>query len=94
MGLEEDFARGRREVGVVPEYLRQFGKANALGSSMKVFAGAASTRRLSVQSLNSLQVHLVGNLHTTIDANLFAHRDEVVEELGFKSELQVGLGYA
>jgi len=96
LGLEEDFARRRREVGVevVPEYRRQFGKGNALSSSIKVFAGAAPTRRLSVQSFNSLQVHLVGNLYTTIDANLFAHRDEVVEALGFKSELQVGLGYA
>ena len=96
LGLEEDFARHRREVGleVVPEYRKQLGKGNALSSNMKVFAGAAPTRRLSLQSFNSLQVHLVGNVYTTIDANLFVHRDDKVDELGLKTELQVGLGYA
>jgi hypothetical protein len=96
LGLEEDFARHRREVGleVVPEYRKQLGKGNALSSNMKVFAGAAPTRRLSLQSFNSLQVHLVGNVYTTIDANLFIHRDDKVDRLGLKTELQVGLGYA
>lgn len=96
LGLEEDFARHRREVGleVVPEYRKQLGKGNALSSSMKLFAGAAPTRRLSIQSFNSLQVHLVGNVYTTIDANIFVHRDDRVDRLGLKTELQVGLGYA
>jgi 2',3'-cyclic-nucleotide 2'-phosphodiesterase (5'-nucleotidase family) len=96
LGLEEDFARHRREVGleVVPEYRKQVGKGNAFSASAKFFAGAAPTRRLSIQSFNSVQVHLVGNLYTTVDANLFVHGDDKVEELALKSELQVGLGYA
>jgi hypothetical protein len=95
LGLEQDFARHRREVGLemVPEYRRQLGKGNALSTNMKLFAGAAPTQRLSIQTFNSLQVHLVGNLYTTIDANLFVHRDSKVARLAFKSELQVGLGY-
>ena len=72
----------------------QLGKGNALSSNMKLFAGAAPTQRLSIQSFNALQVHLVGNLYTTVDANLFVHRDTKVERLAFKTELQVGLGYA
>ncbi len=96
LGLEQDFARRRREVGleVVPEYRKQLGKGNALSSNIKAFAGAAPTRRLSIQSFNSLQVHLVGNVYTTIDANLFVHRDNKVDRLGLKTELQVGMGYA
>jgi 2',3'-cyclic-nucleotide 2'-phosphodiesterase (5'-nucleotidase family) len=96
LGLEQDFAHHRRELGVevVPEYRLQLGKGNALSSNMKLFAGAAPTQRLSIQSFNALQVHLVGNLYTTVDANLFVHRDTKVERLAFKTELQVGLGYA
>ncbi|MBI2504529.1 MAG: bifunctional metallophosphatase/5'-nucleotidase, partial [Candidatus Latescibacteria bacterium] len=96
LGLEQDFARHRHELGleVVPEYRRQLGKGNALSSNFKLFAGAAPTQRLSIQTFNSLQIHLVGNLYTTIDANLFVHRDSKVDRLAFKSELQVGLGYA
>lgn len=96
LGLEQDFARNHREVGleVVPEYRRQLGKGNALSTNMKFFAGAAPTRRLSIQSFNALQIHLVGNIYTTIDANLFVHRDNQVDRLALKSELQVGMGYA
>lgn len=95
VGVDQNLARHRREVGieVVPEYQRQLGKGNSLSSNLKLFASAAPTRRLSIQHYNSLLVHLVGNLYTTIDANFFLHRDSQVEKLAFKSELQVGLGY-
>lgn len=41
----------------------------------------------------AMLINLMGDLHVTIDANYFLHRDTEVDELGVKSERQVGLGY-
>ncbi len=41
-----------------------------------------------------MSVHLGGNLNLSLDANFFAHRSSAVGTTGFKSELQIGLGYS
>jgi 2',3'-cyclic-nucleotide 2'-phosphodiesterase (5'-nucleotidase family) len=95
LSAERDFATEISALGLelVPEYSRKFGKGNSLSSSVKVFAGATQARKVSVQQYNALLVNLLGNVYLTIDANFFLHRDTEVDELGLKSEVQMGLGY-
>lgn len=96
LGLERNFASDRQELGleVVPEYRRPLRSGNSLSSNMKIFMGATGNRKLSVQHYNSLLLRLAGNLHATVDFNLFLHRDSQVDDSAFKSEVQVGLGYS
>lgn len=95
LGLERDVASGGNEVGVelVPDYRRRFGRDNSFRTSLKVFAGATETRKISAQQYNNLLVNLKGNLYITVDANFFFHRDDVVGDAGLKSEVQIGFGY-
>ena len=95
LGVERDFAQKTNEFGLeaVPEFRRKFNKKNSLSSTMKIFLGATEARKVSVQHYNTLLINLLGDLHVTIDANFFFHRDTQVEDLAFKSELQIGLGY-
>lgn len=95
LGLERDVASGGNEVGVelVPEYRLRLGRANAFSTSLKIFAGATETRKISAQQYNNLLINLRGNLYVTVDASFFFHRDDVVGDAGLKSEVQIGFGY-
>ena len=60
---------------------------------MKVFVGATQGHKVSLQHYNRLLINLSGSLSIAIDAHYFLHRDAQVDVLGFKNEIQIGLGY-
>ena len=95
LGWERDVAAGENDLGIemLPEFKITW-KDNRLASSCKLFVGASKARTLSLQQYNSMSVHLGGNLNLSLDANFFAHRSSAVGTTGFKSELQIGLGYS
>lgn len=95
LGLERDFRDGTSQVGleVNPEARLPLSRGNVLNSRAKLFVGATETRKMSLESYNSLQVSLWGDLKATVDVNLFAHWDNQVEKMGVKSEVQIGIGY-
>jgi len=96
LAVERDFRASTSQVGleIDPEARIPLSGGNVLRTNTKLFFGATETRKVSMQSYNSLNIALWGNLKATIDANLFLHWDNQVEKLGTKSEVQVGIGYA
>ena len=94
LGLERDLVAESSQVGleVVPEYERELG-VSGLASRAKLFFGATENRKVSLQHYNSLTMNLAGNLHVSLNGNLFFHWDNAVRDGALKSELQVALGY-
>ena len=95
LGLERDMVAESSQVGleIVPEYERELGGGNGLASRAKLFFGATDNRKVSLQQYNSLTMNLAGNLHLTVNGNLFFHWDNAIRDGVLKSELHVGLGY-
>jgi 5'-nucleotidase / UDP-sugar diphosphatase len=95
LGLERDFAADTDRIGleVVPEYRQKLPGSNQFKSNTKLFFGFSAPFSTSIQSYNTLLLRLWGNLHATVDANIFFQRDNDIGASGLKSELQVGIGY-